>query len=74
MTKFIFDACSLIYLTKINLKEKLTKLGEVIVSQTVKNELIEEIDQFEDAKILNRNIENKIEILKIKKLRRVAIN
>ncbi len=59
MTKFIFDACSLIYLTKINLKEKLTKLGEVIVSQTVKNELIEEIDQFEDAKILNRNIENK---------------
>jgi predicted nucleic acid-binding protein len=58
MTKFIFDACSLIYLTKVNIKEKLTKLGEVIVSQTVKNELIEEIDQFEDAKILNRNIEN----------------
>jgi len=59
MPKFIFDACSLIYLTKINLKEKLTKLGEVIVSQTVKNELVEEIDQFEDAKILSRNIENK---------------
>jgi len=56
MTKFVFDACSLIYLTKINLKEKLTKLGEVIVSQTVKNELVEEIDQFEDAKTLNRNI------------------
>jgi len=59
MTKFIFDACSLIYLTKINIKEKLTKLGEVIVSQTVKNELIEGIEQFEDAKILNKNIENK---------------
>jgi len=59
MTKFIFDACSLIYLTKINIKEKLTKLGEVTVSQTVKNELIKEIEQFEDAKILNRNIENK---------------
>ncbi len=59
MTKFVFDACSLIYLTKINLKEKLTKLGEVIVSQTIKNELVEEIDQFEDAKILNRNIEKK---------------
>ena len=60
MAKFIFDACSLIYLTKINIKEKLPKLGEVIVSQTVRNELVEEIDQFEDAKILNRNIKNKI--------------
>lgn len=59
MTKFIFDACSLIYLTKINLKEKLTKLGEVTVSQTVKNELIKEIEQFEDTKKLKRNIENK---------------
>ncbi len=59
MTKFVFDACSLIYLTKINLKEKLAKLGEVIISQTVKNELVEDIDQFKDAKTLNRNIKNK---------------
>ena len=60
MRKFVFDACSLIYLTKINLKEKLPKLGEILVSFTVKKELVEEIDKFEDARILNKNIDKEI--------------
>lgn len=60
MKKFIFDACSLIYLTKINLKEELPKLGDLIVSFTVKNELIEDINRFEDAKILRQNLKKKL--------------
>ncbi|KKL09157.1 hypothetical protein LCGC14_2568680, partial [marine sediment metagenome] len=60
MKKYVFDACSLIYLTKINIKEMLPKLGDVIVSSTVKNELIEDIETFKDAKTLKKNIKKKI--------------
>jgi len=60
MEKYVFDACSLIYLTKINVKEILPKLGEVIISSTVKNELIEDIEKFKDAKTLKKNIKKKI--------------
>ncbi len=60
MKKYVFDACSLIYLTKINIKELLPKLGDVIISSTVKNELIEDIETFKDAKALKKNIKRKI--------------
>ena len=60
MNKFVFDACSLIFLTKINIKEMLPKLGDVIVSSTVKSELIDDIEKLEDAKLLKKNINRKI--------------
>ncbi len=60
MKKYVFDACSLIYLTKINIKEMLPKLGDLIISSTVKNELIEDIERFKDAKALKKNIAKKI--------------
>lgn len=60
MNIHVYDACALIYLTKIKVKEKLPLLGSVIISPTVKNELIAEIDRFSDAKLLKRNLDNKI--------------
>lgn len=60
MSIYVYDACALIYLTKINVKEKLSLLGSVIVSSTVKNELTADMNRFSDAKILQRNLDNKI--------------
>ena len=60
MKKFVFDACSLIYLTKIQLKEKLPLLGEILVSLTVKNELIADVEKFREAKTLKKNINKKL--------------
>ncbi|MFO8020137.1 MAG: hypothetical protein R6U96_16050 [Promethearchaeia archaeon] len=51
----------------MNLKEKLPSLGEIIISETVKDELLEDLEKFEDAKILKENIENQtINLSKIK--------
>ena len=58
MKKFVSDACSLIYLTKIQLKEKLPLLGEIVVSLTVKNELLADDEKFREAKTLKKNIQN----------------
>ncbi len=60
MKKFVFDACSLIYLTKIQLKEKLPLLGEISVSLTVKNELLADVEKFREAKTLKKNINKKL--------------
>ncbi len=60
MKNFVFDTCSLIYLTKIQIKEKLPLLGNIVVSQTVKNELIEDLDLFSDAKKLKLNLDKSI--------------
>lgn len=60
MNIHVYDACALIYLTKIKVKEKLPLLGSVIISPAVKNELIADIDRFSDAKLLKRNLDNKI--------------
>ena len=60
MKKFVFDTCSLIYLTKIQIKEKLHLIGNIVVSQTVKNELIEDLDLFSDAKKLKLNLDKSI--------------
>ena len=60
MKKFVFDACSLIYLTKLQIKEKLPLLGNIIISQTVRNELIADLDKFSDAKTLKINLDKKI--------------
>ena len=60
MKKFVFDACSLIYLTKLQIKEKLPLLGNIIISQTVRNELIADLDKFSDAKTLKKNLDKKI--------------
>jgi len=54
--KFFFDACSLIYLTKINIKEKLPLLGESIIGPKVEKELISNPERFKDAKKLKDNI------------------
>ena len=60
MNIHVYDACALIYLTKIKVKEKLPLLGSVIVSPTVKNELIADINRFSDAILLKHNIDIKI--------------
>jgi hypothetical protein len=60
MVKLFFDACSLIYITKIDLKEHLPALGKVYVSKSVKRELIRDLDRFDDAKILNENIKTNL--------------
>jgi predicted nucleic acid-binding protein len=60
MKIFIYDACSLIYLTKINVKEKLVQLGLVNVSPIVKSELISEKEKYSDAKVLKENLDKKI--------------
>jgi hypothetical protein len=60
MKKLVFDACSLIYLTKLRIKEKLPSLGNIIVAQTVKNELIADLDKYSDAKVLKKNLDKKI--------------
>lgn len=56
----IAQTCSLIYLTKINVKEKLVQLGSVNVSPIVKSELISEIEKYSDAKVLKENLDKKI--------------
>ena len=67
MKTFVFDACSLIYLTKIKIKEKLPLLGVIIVSKTVRSELIADTDRFLEAKTLEKNLNN--EIIKVSKLK-----
>jgi predicted nucleic acid-binding protein len=60
MTELCFDACSLIYLTKIRVKELLPKLGGVNVCGTVKQELLEDEHKYPDAAILKSNMEKHI--------------
>ena len=60
MKIFIYDTCSLIYLAKINVKEKLVHLGSVNVSPIVKSELISEKEKYSDAKVLKENLDKKI--------------
>ena len=74
MEKLFFDACSLIYLTKIKLKEKLPLLGEIIVSDAVKKELLRDSDKFEDAKILKANIDKKLINLTKMKIKNIFKN
>ena len=66
MKIFIYDACSLIYLTKLNVKEKLVHLGTVYVSPIVKSELISEKQKYSDAKMLqdnfNRNVIKEVKL------------
>lgn len=66
MAQVIFDACSLIYLNKIQLKEKLPLLGEIYNSPAVKEEIIVDIDKFLNAKTLKSNVDKKI--IKIKEI------
>jgi len=67
MKIFIYDACSLIYLAKLNVKEKLVYLGSVYVSPVVKSELISEKEKYSDAKMLQDNFDKKlIEEMKLK--------
>lgn len=67
MKIFVYDACSLIYLAKLNVKEKLVYLGSVYVSQIVMNELVSEKEKYSDAKMLQENLEkNLIEEMKLK--------
>ena len=60
MDIFIYDACSLIYLTKINIKEKLVFLGSVKICKSVKNELTSELEKFSDARRLKENLDKNI--------------
>jgi predicted nucleic acid-binding protein len=60
MSYYIFDSSSLIYLTKIQVKELLPNLGLINISPIVKIELINSPDKYPDAKILNQNVEHKI--------------
>ncbi|MHA1146697.1 MAG: hypothetical protein ACTSR8_00450 [Promethearchaeota archaeon] len=60
MINLVFDACSLIYLTKIGIKEKLPSLGNPILIRAVKEEIIVDIDKFDDAKIIKSNLDKQI--------------
>ena len=63
MESYNIDACSLIYLTKINFKERLLKNLKIIITNTVKCELLADLSKYQDAKIINSNIvAQKIEI------------
>jgi len=67
MKKLVFDACSLIYLTKIEIKSKLPLLGEILVSRTVIKESTTEEEKFKEAKTIKNNLEReKIKESKIK--------
>jgi len=59
MRKFVFDACSLIYLTKVNIKEKLPLLGKIFIGEIVKKEVISDLDRFPDARKIKSNLEKK---------------
>ncbi len=60
MNIYVYDACALIYLTKIKVKEKLPLIGSVFVSPAVKSELTADINRFSDAKLLKQNLDNKV--------------
>lgn len=60
MSNLVFDACSLIYLTKIQMKEKLPLLGKVIISEAVKNEVIADLNKFPDSQIIKTNLKKNI--------------
>ncbi len=57
--KYVIDACSLIYLTKIDLKEIFLSKFNVIITESVKTELLRDVDKFPDAKIIKKNIDKK---------------
>ena len=56
----MFDACSTIYLTKINIKEKLPSLGELVISKAVIKESTADLDKFKEAQTIKSNIDKKI--------------
>jgi len=60
MNKMIFDACSIVYITKLDMKEMLPKLGANMIGAIVKSEVIAERDKFPDAKKIESNLYNKI--------------
>ncbi|GAF94615.1 unnamed protein product, partial [marine sediment metagenome] len=53
-------ACSLIYFTKIQMKEKMPLLGIIIVGPSVRKELIADLGKYPDAKTLKANLDKKI--------------
>ena len=57
--KYVIDACSLIYLAKIDLKEIFLDSFNVIIAESVKEELLRDADKFPDAKIIKKNIDKK---------------
>ncbi len=57
--KYIIDACSLIYLTKIDLKEIFLAHFNVVIVESVKAELLRDVDKYPDAKIIKNNIDQK---------------
>lgn len=67
MDTYIFDACSMIYLTKIQVKENLPNLGNITISTKVKNELIDSIEKYPDANTIKNNLNKKlIQVAEIK--------
>jgi len=57
--KYVIDACTLIYLTKIDMKEIFLDTFNVIITESVKAELLRDVDKFPDAKIIKKNIDKK---------------
>ena len=57
--KYVIDACSLIYLTKIGIKEIFLDTFNVIITESVKAELLRDVDKFPDAEIIKKNIDKK---------------
>ncbi len=56
---YVIDACSLIYITKINCKEKLATLGTFFIGDEVEKELLHGLERFPDAQTISNNINRK---------------
>ncbi len=61
MTTLYFDACSLIYLTKIEAKELLPRLGcDICIGSVVMEEITHEPKKHPEAQVLQTNLKKKI--------------
>ena len=74
MEKIVFDACSLIYITKISVKELIIKIfSNILIPPTVKKEVLYDSDKYLEANIIKKNFDSKKLIeksIKIKKFTR----
>ncbi|MHA1785034.1 MAG: hypothetical protein ACTSVE_07525 [Candidatus Helarchaeota archaeon] len=60
MEKLVIDACSLIYITKISLKETIIKaFKNIIISEAVKKEVLQDLKKYSEAKFIEKNITSK---------------
>ena len=60
MKKIVFDACSLIYITKISLKNLIMNtFSNIIIPTTVKKEVLFDSEKYSEANTIKKNFESK---------------